>query len=77
MIRTNAELSAKQLELFCPLEEHGREIMKEAFYRYNLSARAYHRIIKVARTIADLDGCEDIQAMHLCEAAGYRRRECE
>lgn len=77
VIRTNAELSAKQLELFCPLEEHGREIMKEAFYRYNLSARAYHRIIKVARTIADLDGCEDIQAMHLCEAAGYRRRECE
>ena len=77
MLHTNAELSANQLALFCPLDEHGREVMKEAFYRYNLSARAYHRIIKVARTIADLDGCEDIKAMHLCEAAGYRRRECE
>lgn len=74
-IRTNAELSPKQLKEFCSLGRKEEEMMKDAFYRYHLSARAYHRIIKVARTIADLDGAERIDTVHLCEAAGYRRWE--
>lgn len=71
-IRTNAELSAKQLSEFCALSGEGEEIMREAFFRYALSARAYHRIIKVARTIADMDGEETIGARQLYEAVGYR-----
>ena len=46
--------------------------METAFERMNLSARAYHRIIKVARTIADLDGEKEIRSVHLLEAIGYR-----
>ncbi len=76
-LRTNAELSARQLELFCPLGEEELAVMKEAFYRYRLSARSYHRIVRTARTIADLSGCEEIGAEQLCEALAYRRRVCE
>ncbi len=71
-IRTNAELSAKQLARFCPLAPEGEELLKEAFFRYGLSARACHRLIRVARTIADMDGEENIGTGHLYEAAGYR-----
>lgn len=71
-IRTNAELSAKQLSEFCALSADGEAIMKEAFFRYDFSARAYHRMIKVARTIADMEGAEAIGAEHLYEAIGYR-----
>ncbi len=46
--------------------------MKEAFFRYGLSARAYHRIIRVARTLADMDGEDNIGEGHLYEAVGYR-----
>ncbi|MDE7298205.1 MAG: YifB family Mg chelatase-like AAA ATPase, partial [Lachnospiraceae bacterium] len=76
-LRTNAELSARQLELFCPLGEKERAIMREAFYRYRLSARSYHRIVRTARTIADLAGCEEIGTEQLCEALAYRGRVCE
>ena len=69
---TNAELSAGDLAHFCALDAAGEEILKEAFFRYSLSARAYHRIIKVARTIADMDGAEAIGEEHLYEAIGYR-----
>lgn len=72
-IRTNAEMSAKQLGEFCALSGDGEAILKEAFFRYDLSARAYHRIIKVARTIADMEGAEMIAPEHLYEAIGYRR----
>ncbi len=71
-IMTNAELSAGDLAHFCALDAAGEEILKEAFFRYSLSARAYHRIIKVARTIADMDGAEAIGEEHLYEAIGYR-----
>lgn len=76
-ILMNAELDTKRLEKYCFLQEDGKEMMRDAFYRYNLSARAYHRILKVARTIADLDDREQIDTMHLAEAIGYRRRENE
>ncbi len=71
-IRTNAELSASQFPQFCPIKKSGEEILKEAFFRYGLSARAYHRIIRVARTLADMDGEDNIGEGHLYEAVGYR-----
>ena len=54
------------------LGEAEEKLMKQAFSRLGLTARTYHKILKVARTIADLDGEEQIQAKHLKEAVGYR-----
>ncbi len=71
-IRTNAELPAAALKEYCPLGEAETELMKKAYYSYQLSARGYHRMIKVARTIADLAGEANISATHLSEAAVYR-----
>lgn len=68
----NAQLRASAIRHFCPLGSAERRIMERAFERMNLSARAYHRIIKVARTIADLEGEERIRDAHLLEAIGYR-----
>ena len=71
-VRVNAMLSGKALKSFCRLGEGGEELMRTAFSALGLSARAYHRIVKVARTIADLDGEEEIKERHLREAIGYR-----
>lgn len=68
----NAQLSAPQIEKYCLLGEKERSMLKTAFERMNLSARAYHKILKVARTIADLDGSRDITQRHLAEALQYR-----
>lgn len=70
--RFNAELPGGQIKAFCPLGNDQEDLLKQAFESLNLSARAYHRIIKVSRTIADLEGCEQIQSMHIAEAIGYR-----
>jgi magnesium chelatase family protein len=71
-IFTNAEMSSKQLEAFCPLDEECKQLLERLIDKLGLSARAYTRIIKIARTIADLAGLPDIQPGHLLEAAGYR-----
>ena len=71
----NSELTARQVEQFCELDEGGYSLMKNAFDVYGLSARTYHRILKLARTIADLAGEEKITAMHLAEALQYRFSE--
>ena len=71
-IFTNAEMSSKQLEAFCPLDEPCKELLEKLIDKLGLSARAYTRIIKIARTIADLAGCSDIRPEHLAEAASYR-----
>ncbi len=68
----NSQLSTAALREFCPLGSAEQQIMERAFERMNLSARAYHRIIKVARTIADLQGEPEIRDVHLLEAIGYR-----
>ena len=68
----NAKLSGKVLDNHCDLNEEGHGILSAAESRLNLSARAHHRILKVARTIADLDQCEHISAGHLSEALSYR-----
>ncbi len=68
----NAQMSPKQLEKFCALGDAEKMLMKTAFNRYNLSARGYHRILKLARTIADLSEEETINVNHLSEALQYR-----
>ena len=71
--RPNAALGPKEIERHCVLDEAGSRLLQQALTRLALSARAYHRILKVARTIADLAGAEAITAAHLSEAIGYRR----
>lgn len=71
--KTNAALQHKELEVFCALSDQDFQLVEQAIGRFGLSARAYHRILKVARTIADLAGAPTIQTVHLTEAIGYRR----
>ena len=71
-INTNAEMGEKEIAEFCALTREGDEILRAAFERMHLSARARSRIIKVARTIADLDSSEDILPRHVFEAVSYR-----
>ena len=71
----NAELAVGDIKRFCPLGARERELMEQIFTRMNLSARAYHKIIKVARTIADLDGAKNITCAHLSEAACFRMND--
>lgn len=71
-IYSNAELTPKLIEKYCKLDDESKEIMEKVFNKMGLSARAYNRILKVARTIADLDKQENIQAYHIAEAVKYR-----
>ena len=71
-ILTNAELTNKLIERFCPLDNACSEMLVKLMDRLGLSMRAYFRIIRVARTIADLAGCPQIQIPHITEAASYR-----
>ncbi|MFI3248288.1 MAG: YifB family Mg chelatase-like AAA ATPase [Rikenellaceae bacterium] len=72
LVRTNAMMTSRMLRDFCPLDGPSRKMLEMAMERLQLSARAYDRIIKVARTIADLDGEEQILSLHIAEAIGYR-----
>jgi magnesium chelatase family protein len=68
----NAQMSPKMVRKICNINEEGQELIKKAMEKLGLSARAYDRILKVARTIADLAKCEDIEPEHLAEAIHYR-----
>ncbi|HBY21677.1 MAG TPA: magnesium chelatase [Clostridiales bacterium] len=68
----NSQLSASQIEKFCVIDENGKRLLKAAFDKLNLSARSYHRILKICRTIADLARSEDIKVNHITEAIQYR-----
>lgn len=71
--KTNSRLSVKEIDRYCALDTTSETLLTQAINRLNLSARAYHRILKVARTIADLSGAEKINNQHIAEAIQYRR----
>lgn len=71
-IRRNTQLEGELLKKYCALGTKEEAMMRQAFERFSLTARSYHRILRVARTIADLDGREKISEEHLSEALGYR-----
>ena len=60
-----------EIRQFCKLQDEGQSLMRAAMSQMQLSARAYHRILKLARTIADLAGCDEIKSVHLAEALQY------
>jgi magnesium chelatase family protein len=76
-IYCNAQMTSKQLRQICTLDEAGNILLKNAMEKLSLSARAYDRIIKVSRTIADLDASEGIRTEHLAEAIQYRSLDRE
>ena len=71
-ITSNAEMNNKQLKAFCNLDNQSILLLKQAIAKLNLSARAFHRVIKIARTIADLESSEKIKSNHVAEALQYR-----
>ncbi len=71
-IYSNADLTPKLIEKYCQLDQESNKILNQSFQTLNLSARAYAKILKVARTIADLDNSENIEKVHLIEAIQYR-----
>ena len=73
--RFNGDIRSARLETYCPLGEEERKVMEQLYRTLQLSARAYHRILKTARTIADLEEQENISGEHLLEAACYRPSE--
>lgn len=68
----NADMRVGEVRQFCKLQNEGQSLMRSAMTQLNLSARGYHRVLKLARTIADLAGSEEIQSVHLAEALQYR-----
>ena len=76
-IHSNAQMTPRLLQKYAQLDERGKAMLQSAMERLNLSARAYDRILKVARTIADLDRSDTIQSMHIAEAISYRSLDRE
>jgi magnesium chelatase family protein len=70
---SNSQLSAKLIKQYCSVDAHSLALMEKSVRKFHLSARAYHRVLKVARTIADLDGAPDIGTQHLAEACSTGR----
>lgn len=71
--KPNAQLGTLEIDGYCQPDAAGEDLLKQAINRLNLSARGYHRVLKVARTIADLGGCDAIGSGHIAEAIQYRR----
>ncbi|MHB8627808.1 MAG: magnesium chelatase subunit ChlI family protein [Aggregatilineales bacterium] len=73
-VRANSDLGPSEIEQFCALDEAGELLLQRAMTRLQLSARAYHRILKLGRTIADLAASDAIKPEHIAEAIQYRAR---
>jgi len=73
--KPNSRLTTTEIDAYCATDEAGSALLKQAMAKLNLSARAYHRVLKVARTIADLAGDENISSTHLAEAIHYRQAD--
>ena len=76
-IFSNSQMTPKAMQLFCRLNRSGETMLREAISRFKLSPRAYSRILKVARTVADLDGSRLIEEQHLFESINYRKTELD
>ncbi len=75
MIHCNAQMGAKLIKEHCPLNQDSSRLLHQAIDRLGLSARAYTRILKIARTIADLESTEQITSAHISEAIQYRHMQ--
>jgi magnesium chelatase family protein len=73
-VLVNADMGPAEVQQFCRLDETSHNLLRTAMQQMNLSARAYHRVLKLARTIADLANSDRIQVQHLAEAIQYRAR---
>ena len=71
-VRTNSQMGRAEIDRFCRVDTEGNKLLQQAYDVLNLTARSYYKILKVARTIADLDESERIEVFHLKEAIGYR-----
>lgn len=71
-VHCNARMTPRQMKAFCQLDPEAENLLKSAILHLRLSGRAYDRILKVSRTIADLEGTDTIQARHIAEATQYR-----
>jgi len=71
--KANAQLDTREIDRHCSAETAALNLLKQAIRRFELSARAYHRLLKISRTAADMDGCGDISARHVAEALQFRR----
>ena len=75
LVKFNSEMNPSEVRCFCRLDTAGERLIEASFKSLGLSARAYHRTLKVARTIADIDGSDDIREIHLAEAVSYRMND--
>ena len=71
-VHCNAQMNTALLQKYVQLNDETMTLLRNAMKKFNLSARAYDRILKVARTIADLEGSETVEKQHIAEAIGYR-----